>query len=307
MKVFKVSKKLMGCFFTLGLLSNDEKEALELLQLGIQEIQRIEQIFSEFLPDSIVTRINLTQKNQSIAVGKECFELVERAMSISQLTKGAFDITVSPLKALYHFKNQDFTMPTKDIRKKALQNVGFQYLRLNKASHMIHKKRDIKISLAAIGKGYASDKVKKLWKSMGVTSGYINASGDLNAFGKNAEGEFWKIGIVNPEKKEVPLFFITLENASIATSGDYEQHFMYQGEKYSHNISPFNGMPIKGIKSVTVISPSAELSDALATAVYVKGGREGVQFINELPKTHCIIINTNNEILFSNDLKYEAV
>ena len=100
----------------------------------------------------------------------------------------------------------------------------------------------------------------------------------LAAFGKNADDQPWKIGIANPDNREEILFYIPLENAAVATSGDYEQHFLYQGERYSHNINPKTGLPIKGIKSVSVFSPAAELSDALSTAVYAMGREAGLKF-----------------------------
>jgi len=163
------------------------------------------------------------------------------------------------------------------------------------------------ISFAAIGKGYAADCVKKIWQKEGVKSGYINASGDLTAFGTKPDGSLWKMGITNPDNTKEILFYIPVSFASVATSGDYEQYFIYNGKRYSHNINPKTGLPLQGIKSVSVISPSAELSDALATAVSVMGRERGIDFINQLPNTHCVFITEDNQTFFSQklDLQYE--
>ena len=308
MKEYVVNQKLMGTAFTLGLLAEEEAQAKLWLEMGVNEIKRAENLLSEFLPGSETTRINEGAGLEPLKIDKECFELIKRCYSISILTKGDFDITVSPLKKSYQFNNTQFEMPGKQIINRVLQCVCYRemILIINDSTIEFRHPRT-KISFAAIGKGYASDNVKKLWSENGVKSGYINASGDLNAFGKRADGTAWKIGIANPDDRDKILFFVPLQNFSAATSGDYEQYFLYKNKRYSHNINPHTGMPLSGIKSVTVFSPSAELSDALATAIYVKGVGKGIAFANHLPQTHCVIIDDKNKIYFSNKLNYETV
>jgi thiamine biosynthesis lipoprotein len=308
MKEYVKNQKLMGTAFTLGLLADNKQQANRWLEMGVNEIKRIENLLSEFLPDSETSNINLKAGIGPLKIDQECFELIMRCCSVSALTNGDFDITVSPLKKLYQFKNSQFKMPERQVINKVLQYVGYQKMILNtKDSTIAFVHPQTKISFAAVGKGYASDKVKKLWLENGVKSGYINASGDLNAFGKKTNGTAWKIGIANPDNKNKMLLYVPLQESSVATSGDYEQYFLYRNRRYSHNINPHTGMPLTGIKSVTVFSPAAELSDALATAVYVKGVSRGVDFANQLPRTHCIIIDDKNRIFFSNKLNYEKV
>ena len=159
-----------------------------------------------------------------------------------------------------------FIPPDFQTLKTCLKQIGYQHLKLYPHRHAIHFRRnDMKISFAAIGKGYASDKVKKLWRAAGLKAGYINASGDLSTFGRKADGTRWKIGIADPDNPKKILLYVPLENACVATSGDYEQYFNYRGKRYSHNLNPRTGRPLTGLKSVTIFSPSAELSDALAT------------------------------------------
>ncbi len=308
MKEYVVNRKLMGTAFTLGLLADNETEANIWLDSGINEIERIENLLSEYLPDSETTMINRNAGLNAIKISSECYGLIKRCCSVSSLTKGDFDITVSPLKKLYQFKNTYYGMPERLVIKKTLQCVGYEKIILNDTDNTIEFRHpQTMISFAAIGKGYASDRVKNLWQGSGVTSGYINASGDLNAFGHKPDGTDWKIGIANPDDKNKMLLFVPLPNSSVATSGDYEQYLIFKDKRYSHNINPHTGIPLSGIKSVTVFSPAAELSDALATAIYVKGVDKGIAFANILPQTHCIIIDEKNEIFFSNKLKYETI
>lgn len=308
MKEYAVSQKLMGSAFTLGLLAENKAQANLWLSAGISEIKRIELLLSEFLPDSETSKVNLEAGVRPVKVSREFFELVKRCSSISDLTKGDFDITVSPLKQIYQFKNAEFVMPDRLKIKKTLLCVGYRKILLKDGEASVEFAHpQTRISFAAIGKGYASDKVRKLWQELGVKSGYINASGDLSTFGQKSDGSERKIGIANPDDRNKMILFVPVTDSSAATSGDYEQYFTFKGRRYSHNINPHTGMPLSGVKSVTVFSPAAELSDALATAIYVKGTEKGIAFANLLPKTHCIIIDDKNKIYISEKLNYETV
>jgi thiamine biosynthesis lipoprotein len=308
MRCYVKKCKLMGTAFELGLVSDNETKANELLDFGVKEIKRIEAIFTEFESQSLTSQINQNAGIKETVVSPEFFSLIQRCLHISKLSQGYFDISVGNLKRLYQFKNAAFSLPKRNIINKALKNVGFDKICLNgENTSILLQKQGMKISFAAIGKGYAADVVKKKWQELGVQSAYINASGDLAAFGKNTNDQPWKIGIANPDNRQEILFYIPLENAAVATSGDYEQHFLYQEERYSHNINPKTGLPIKGIKSVSVFSPAAEFSDALSTAIYAMGREAGLKFINSLPQTHAIIIDEKNQIFFSENLKYEPL
>ncbi|WP_430968610.1 FAD:protein FMN transferase [Spongiimicrobium sp. 2-473A-2-J] len=298
----------MGSSFELGIVASNEAGATPFLEQGVAEIQRIERLLTEFDSHSQTSLINVQAAKAPVSVDKEVMDLLQRSQAISKLTKGYFDISVGPLKKLYQFKNKAFRFPDRKHITEALKKVGYQNIVLDpQAQTVFLRQAGMHLSFAAIGKGYAADCVRKKWIGNQVAGGYINASGDLTTFGCDARGEAWKIGIASPDDRNHTLLQVPLKNASVATSGDYEQHFLYQGKRYSHNIDPMSGMPITGIKSVSVFSPSAELSDALATAIYAMGVKKGLSFLNQLPQTHGIIINDQNEIYFSNKLHYEAI
>jgi len=304
LKEYKLNCKLMGSAFELVLVHENQKKAYQLLAEGENEIKRIEHLLSEFKTDSTTTLINLNAGNKPVKVTVEVFNLINRCIQISDLTNGHFDISVGPLKKLYNFRDEGFKFPKKESIKKALSKAGYRKIVCSNSNQSIFlKNKGMYISFAAIGKGYAADCVKKMWLKAGVKSGIINASGDLTTIGKRADGSPWRVGILKPDTENEILFYIPVHNASVATSGDKEQFFIHQNKRFSHNINPITGIPLDGLKSITVFSPSAELSDALATAVYVKGIKKGLTFINQLPNTHCIIIDINNEIYFSKDLK----
>jgi len=308
MKTHRIRCRQMGSDFELGVIHHSSKIANEILQSGIAEIQRIEALLTEFKPDSITSQVNREAGQHPVEVPAEFFSLMERCQALHRMTMGNFDITVRPLKKLYSFQNQHFEMPSPSSVTRALESVGTDKIKLNKEKQTVSFEHPaMEIGFAAIGKGYASERVATLWKKEGVESAYVNASGDLKAFGLTEKGENWKIGIANPDQPGQPLFYIPLSNAAAATSGDYEQFFMHQNIRYSHNIDPKTGFPLKGMKSVTVLSPSAELSDALATALYVMGPEKGMHFVQHLPETHCIMVDDRNHIFFSKQLEYEEV
>lgn len=306
MKEFVIYEKLMGTAFSLGVLAENEEKGQEYLQKGVQEIKRIEVLFSEYNTNSITSQINNQPKGEPLVIDKEVFDMIERCSNITNLTKGCFDITTGKLKKMYSFKNKHFEFPSKENIASALCNVGMKNIVLDKQNNSITKlKTEVFISFNAIGKGYASDSVKKIWQKMGVRSGFINASGDLFGFGTKADGSPWQVGIAHPNNNQKPILRLPLCNQAVATSGDYEQYFTYKGKKYSHNINPKNGLPLQGLKSVSIVSPSAELSDALATAVYVMGLKKGMSFVTQLPQTFAIIIDENNKLHLSKNIEYE--
>jgi thiamine biosynthesis lipoprotein len=222
-----------------------------------------------------------------------------------RLTQGAFDITCGVLKRLYNFKREAFKIPDVTAINTALGKTGSDKIKLKEPNRVFLNTPGMRIAFGAIGKGYAADMVKRKLIESGISSGVINASGDLTAFGHRSDGTLWKVGIADPDHPSKVLFWLPVENASVATSGNYEQYFEVNGTRYSHNIDPRSGMPVTGIKSVTIVSTSAELSDALATAVTVMGVDVGLHLIEQLPGTHCLIINDQNKIFTSRRLRIE--
>ena len=298
----------MGCSFELCLVMDNAVVAAKVLEEGINEIKRIEALLSEFQTDSTISKININAGIKKVSIEPEVMQLLKRALQISQLSKGYFDITMGPLKKLYKFKNEAFTLPKQWQINPILEKVGYRFLELDEEQGTAFlSKKDMRISLAAIGKGYAADVVWQKWTNQGYRNGYINASGDLTAFGHNEHERAWKISIANPDNRNHDLFYIPLNDAAVATSGNYEQYFVHKGIRYSHTIDPKTGTPVTGIKSVSIFSPSAELSDALATAVYTMGVSKGISFLNQLPRTHGILIDHNNQVTLTKQLIYESI
>jgi len=165
----------------------------------------------------------------------------------------------------------------------------------------------MKIGFGAIGKGYAADKAKKLLQIQGVKAGLINASGDLNCWGKQPNGVSWKVGITNPLNKNKIYSWFDIDNQAVVTSGNYEKFIQFNGKKYSHIINPKTGYPANGIVSATVFAPKAELADALATSIFVMGTSVGIDMINQLKGVDCIIIDDKNKVHASKGIQLKNI
>lgn len=292
----------MGSAFEFVLVA-DKRSGDSLINRCIDEVKRIEDLLTEFSDTSQTALLNRHAGKGPVEVDAEVYAILKRCNAISRITQGAFDITASLLKKLYNFKHETFTMPNPDRIDSALEKVGFRKMKFLDGCSICLVEEGMHIGFGAIGKGYAADRVKQLMLAHGVYSGVINASGDLTAWGKRIDGKPWTIGIADPANPGLATMRIPVYNAAVATSGDYEQFFEYNGDRYSHTIDPKNGLPVKGIRSVTVISPSAELSDALATAVFVMGADVGLDFIEQLPNTHGLLMDDRNQVVLSRHLK----
>ena len=306
LKEYSIQSKLMGSAFEFIVLAENKIAGDHWLNESIRETKRIESLLTEFDENSQTSLINRNAGIRSVGVDKEVYELIERSNRISHLCDGSFDISAGALKKLYNFRGENFTLPDPKTIKETLSKTGYRKIELTPPDKVFLSAIGMRIGFGAIGKGYAADQVKKLLQKNGVTNGVINASGDLTAWGNRANGDQWKTGIAHPDNPSEIIVWLPVNEISVATSGNYIQYFDVNGVRYSHNIDPKTGYPVTGIKSVSIISPGAELSDALATAVTVMGVKNGLHFINQLPQTHAIIVDEKNNIYTSQHLNISS-
>ncbi len=302
-KVFKQELKLMGSHFDITVIANNQPEANQYINLATTEISRIEKIISSWDKNSETSKINNNAGIQPIKVSMELFQLIERSIQISKLTDGAFDISYASMDKIWKFDGSMTVFPSEDIIKKSVQKVGYQNIILNPKNQTVFLKlKGMKIGFGGIGKGYAADKAKKLLISKGVKAGIINASGDMNTWGKQPNGKEWQVAITNPINKNKAFALLPISNKAVVTSGNYEKFVIFAGKRYTHIIDPRIGYPANGIISVSVFSKSAELADALATSIFVMGVETGINRINQLPQIECIIIDDNGGIHTSKNI-----
>ena len=306
--MYRRTLKLMGTRFDISVIEKDSIKSKEYIDLAVAEIKRIERLISSWDSDSQTSLINRNAGIKPIKVDQELFNLIRRSVAISKLTDGAFDISYASMDRIWKFDGSMERMPTKKEIKSSVVKVGYHNIVLDENKRTVFLKlKGMKIGFGAIGKGYAADAAKKLLIKKGATAGIINASGDMNTWGKQLNGDDWKVAITNPLNKKNAFGLLPIKNGAVVTSGNYEKYVIFNEKRYSHIIDPRTGMPTNGIISATVFAPKAELADALATSVFVMGVSVGIDRINQLPNVDCIIIDDQGNIHKSNHIKIKKI
>lgn len=290
-QLFEKQTTLMGSVFGFVLVANDSAQAQRYFQSAIDEIERIENLISEWRPHTQISKVNQNAGVRPVKVDREVFELTKRAIRYSRLTDGAFDISIAALDKVWLFDGSMEQLPTEDVIRNSVQHVGYQHIVLDSINSTIFlEKKGMKIGFGSIGKGYAADKGRELLQSMGVVGGIVNASGDLATWGAQVDKQSWKIGIRNPFKTYEMLKVLKLNEGGVATSGSYEKFAEFDGKRYSHIINPKTGWPATGLTSVTVYGTSAESANFLSTSIMVLGRKQGKRLLMKFPDYKAIIV-----------------
>jgi len=298
----------MGSDFEITIVEKNDSEANRLINIAIEEISRIESLISSWDKNSQTTLINYNSGIKPVKVNTELFNLISRSIKVSNLSQGAFDISYASLDKVWFFDKKMQKIPSDNQIANSVAKVGFENIVLNEKEETVFLKlKGMKIGFGAIGKGYAADRAKEILIKNNVKSGIINASGDLTAWGQKPSGEDWMVAIVNPLNRTKVFSWLPIKNKSIVTSGNYERFINFDGKSYSHIIDPRTGYPSQGILSVTIITENAELADALATSVFVLGEEIGMNMINQMKGVDCIIINSDNKIIKSKNIKINEI
>jgi thiamine biosynthesis lipoprotein len=300
--LFKYHQVAMGTVIEITLIVNDEEKANKAALQAFQEIKRIETLMSPWLDSSDVTRINRSSGKERVKVSPETMEVIKKAQEISELSEGGFDITADALTELWRGARKKKIPPSIEEVKEKLGLVNFKNIEMDQEGKVFLKKKGMAIDLGGIAKGYAVDRAFELLKSLGYKNLIVNAGGDLRVGGtKNKQP--WSIGIQNPREFQKILARISVLDTAIATSGDYEKYFIYQGKRYHHIFNPRDGFPTEGSQSVTIIAKDCITADGLATAVFVLGAEKGYSLCQKLEGVDCIIVDKEGKIIFSPGLK----
>jgi len=304
---------LMDTVVEIRVHHNSKAEAEKAINNSMEEMRRVEQKMSCFLPDSEVSRINkeafLEGKRGSplaegwIPVSDELFSLLEESVLLSKLTKGSFDITIFPLWKIWKFEGENLEVPSKGEIERVLKLVDYNNMILQNKK-IRFTKRGMSIDLGGIAKGYAVDAAVNVLKKKNINSAMVNAGGDMYVLGRK-QGKFWRIGIRHPRREGEILGIIEVENKAVVTSGDYERFFFSGGKRYHHIINPKTGYPADECQSVTIVAEEATFADGLATGIFVLGPKEGMALIENLAGVEGVIINKEGDVSVSSGLVFK--
>lgn len=281
---FEVHGSTMGTSYSVKVASPPASLDEQVLQEAAQrELDALEQAMSTYIPDSELSRFNAWGGDGWFPVSAELCGFVQRALDVSELTGGAFDVTVGPLVNLWGFGPDGPVGEPPEAREiaAALRLVGYRKLHTDCASPALRKDvAGLYVDLSAFAKGYAADRVAERLDLLGARDYLVEVGGELRARGRKAGGEDWAIAIETPDPGGRSVFaIVNVGDRGIATSGDYRNFFEFEGRVYSHTIDPTTGYPVSHeAGSVTVLADDAASADALATALLVLGPDAGLQF-----------------------------
>jgi thiamine biosynthesis lipoprotein len=253
---------------------------------AVDAVRRVDSLMSTYKEDSELSRVNRRADKEAVQISPETAEVVAKAIELSKKSGGAFDITVMPLLEIWGFaKGREKSVPSQTEIDEKLRLVGYGLIELDPAKREIKLKAEgAMIDLGGIAKGYAVDAAVRSLVANGVDSAIVNAGGDMYCLGDKTPGQGWRVGVRNPVVENVLLGYVRIADKAIATSGDYENYFIVDGVRYSHILDPRTGRPsASSPHSVTVLADTCTDADALATAVFVLGPKNGHELLEKIP------------------------
>lgn len=297
--VFEVeaSKYLMGTLVEMKIMAEDVSAAKAAMYEAFIEMSRVEHLLSAHIEESEIARVNAHASQQPVPVSAETFAILERAISFSEKCDGMFDISIGAVSEVWGFneENREIQVPATDTLDSLLTQVDYRAIELNPTdTTVVLAKPGAKLDLGGIAKGYAIDRAAAVLKQLGVKHFMINAGGDIFAGGSKYGDIKWSVGVKHPRQPDELFAKMEMEDYAVATSGDYERYAMIDGKRYHHILNPQTGYPSRHCQSVTVVAPTAEIADALATYLFVVGYDA---YMAEKPfPIHFMVIEENGQL-----------
>ncbi len=292
-------RMIMGTFARIVAVATDSKTAEDCIEPAFEQLERIEALMSYHKDDSEINKVNRDAYKGPVKVSKLLFEVLQRSIEFSEVSGGAFDITIGALVELRRLAAEANSVPAGAELRQACSRVGYDKLILDSSESSVQfTVAGMKLDLGGIAKGYAIDKAIEAMQGCGAVGGLVDIGGDIRCFGAPPQGkDCWLIGLQDPNQTSealdtgTTLLILELKDGAVATSGDYRRFNLVDGKKYSHIINSNTGYSVNELASVTIISGSSTESDALATAVSVMGQERGLVMIESMPEVEAILIS----------------
>jgi thiamine biosynthesis lipoprotein len=282
----------MGSTFEIILYAPDETVAQRAFDAAYQRIDELNRVFSDYDPESETSRLcRQAPMDQPVAVSPPMAHVLQFALSLSEKTDGAFDVTVGPLSRLWRRARRQGQLPSAGRLEEARASVGYRHVELDPVNHRVRLTASgMRLDFGAIAKGYAGDQALAAMQAVGVTRALINGGGDLTLGEPPPGTDGWRVGIAPLKADDPPSRVLYLARCAVATSGDAWQFVEIDGARYSHILDPRTGIGIQNRSTVTVVAPDGMVADALASAVSVLGPERGLALIETIPEASCMVI-----------------
>jgi len=307
-------RECMSTACRISIQTDDAPRAEAAADRAFAEMDRLEALMTSWRPDSTVSRINRAAGNgKAIPVDPDTFAVIKRSLEVAALTGGAFDITFAAFRGVWKFdQDNDGSLPDPALVKQRLALVNYKDLIVNAKRRTARlRRKDQRIDLGGIAKGYIVDAAVKVLRAQGYKSFMVQAGGDFFAAGRRGDRD-WVVGIQDPRgphpcppQAAGGCIFATLRlhDAAFSTSGDYERFVMKDGKRYHHIIDPKTGYPATAARSMTILAPDAFTADALDTAMLILGPEKGMQIVEDTPGVEGVMVDAKNQVHVSSGLR----
>ncbi|MBH0179171.1 MAG: FAD:protein FMN transferase [Nitrospira sp.] len=301
--VVKRAQMHMGTLVTITAVAADLEAGHKAIQAGFNDIKRLEQLLSTWIPESELSRVNAEAGRRPVPVSRETLDLVARSMEMARLTEGGFNIAVGPAVDAWSVTERQHIPSDEELQRlKILIDVAAIQIDMTRQTiYLPHK--GMKIDVGGIGKGYAADQAAEEMKKAGAQGGVVALSGDIKTFGVLPDAAGFPVGIKHPRKEGAVIAVIDLQDEAISTAGDYERYFERDGVRYHHILDPQTLQPARSCQSVTVIGKEGVLVDGLDTGIFVLGPERGMALIERLAGVEAVIIDDQGTMILSSGLR----
>jgi len=289
-RLYKRTQNMMGTFVTINFTHTDDKEAHRIMGHTFKEMYKVVNLMNNFDQHSEISSLNRDGFYNNAS--SETIDVIQTALHFSELSGGAFDISVLPVLKLREESAKNGTVPSSVEMAKALKLVNYRNI-VVEGNNVQFVQAGMSVAMGGVAKGYVVDKAIEVLSCEGVKHALVNGGGDIRVVGGTEEYP-WKIGVKDPINLKNIAAVINLHNEAVATSGTYQRNF-------KDIIDPITGSPVKEVLSTTVITSKAIDADILATCVYVLGASKGMDLIEGLGNTAAYIV-TQDETAFKSSL-----
>ncbi len=267
-QLHRFSFKAMACLNEISLYCNNKKSAREISDQAIAMVNRLEQRYSRYLADSILSKINASAGQPGTSVDVETTALLDYAQACYRQSNGLFDVTSGVLRNVWDFKS--YKLPEQQDVEAVQQLIGWDKLDWTPPCITLPL-AGMELDLGGIVKEYAADGCANLCRSLGVKSGMVNMGGDIHVIGPHPDGSPWIIGIQDPGNPDNVITSIELKQGGLASSGDYQRSMVINDKRYSHILNPLTGWPVQGLRAVSVVAPHCLIAGSTSTIAMLKG------------------------------------
>jgi thiamine biosynthesis lipoprotein len=298
---FEDTQAIMGTRVHAELWHDDAATAARLLEAVMNEMRRVDQAYSTYREDSDLSRLNREAPTGWATVTPEMIYLLSTSHAASDASGGAFDVTYASVGRYYDYRKG--LKPDDETIRRLVEAIDYRHVEIDAPNTRVRYTRpEVYVDLGGIAKGYAVDKAIDILRAAGIEHAAISAGGDSRIVGDRM-GQPWTIGVRDPRQDDGVSTLLPLYDTAISTSGDYERYFEKDGIRYHHIIDPRTGRSAGKCWSVTILGPTATITEGLSKSVFVLGAERGIALIDTIPGVDAIVIDSEGRMHYSKNLR----